>query len=251
MYVIAPIYIKFKQFRLNTHGRLEFSIECHKSINLKDLKMNVILSTESSNVDRFHILFDQEPQEKIFFEIDKLVEKNLAGIKGAKIYLFYKDNLIRTDWINSIEPSSEKELKKDILTFVQRMRQCVSDIDKILAEINDAILNNIIDIEDNVKDKSVWNDLGIYFIENGFYRQAEFVYRDMIQTINNYEKTTGKRLHKGLAFHNLGVVLLYQNRTEEAKEMFEHAYEEDKITYGVVKAESMQARETLRKFFNK
>jgi len=251
IYIVAPIYIKFEEIRLSTSGKLEFSIKCHKSIEVENLKMNVILSSASANVDRFQLSFERKAlAEGDFFVIDELVERNLAGIKGARIYLFYKDELMRRDWINAISPYSEEELRNDIISVVQRMRESVSNIEKALEEIDVAILNGIIDIEDNVKDKSIWNDLGMYCIENGFYRQAELIYGAMIDTITKYEKSKGKRIHKGLAFHNLGVALLYQNRREEAKEMFKQAYEEDKLSYGIVNAERMPAREALRKFFN-
>ena len=73
-------------------------------------------------------------------------------------------------------------------------------------------LNNVIDIEENVIDESIWNDFGIFFLENRFYSQAEIVYGKMIDTIIKIELIKRKRLHKGLAYHNLGISLLYQNK---------------------------------------
>jgi tetratricopeptide (TPR) repeat protein len=248
IYVIAPIYIRFEKLTLNASGKLEATIKFHKSIAAEDFKMNVILSSHSASSDRFQLLFKQEGRpEGEFLVVDEAVERDLSDVKGARTYFFYKDSLIRTDWTSAVRPSDEKQLREDILGAIQKMKESFSYIENALGEIELAVLNAIIDIEDNVKDKSVWNDLGIYFIENGLYRQAEYVYVRMIDTINKYEKIKGKRIHKGLAFHNLGVVLLHQNRREEAKKMFEQAYEEDKITYGVAKAEQMQAREALRK----
>jgi tetratricopeptide (TPR) repeat protein len=250
IYVIAPIYIRFEKFLISTNGKLEVNIKCHKSIEIENLKMNVILSSTSTNLDRFQLSFKRKARvEGDFLVMEELVERNLVGVKGARIYLFYKDDLIRTDWVSAIRPCSEEELREDIFGAVQRMKESISDVEKVLEEIDVAVMNGVINIENNVKDKSVWNDLGIYCIENGFYRQAERIYGRMIDTITKYEETKGKRIHKGLAFHNLGVALLYQNRIKEAKKMFEQAYEEDKLSYGVVEAERLPAREALRKFF--
>jgi tetratricopeptide (TPR) repeat protein len=250
IYVIAPIYVGFEKLALSTTGNLEIRIKLHKSIEIENLKLNVILTPSSIGSDRFQLSFKQKARaEGEFLVVDQLVERNLTGIKGARIYLFYKDNLIRTDWVTAIRPSTEEELRKDISNTIQRMRESASYIESILEEIEIAMLNGILDIGDNVKDKSVWNDLGLYCMENGFYRQAELIYGRMIDTITKYEKMKGRRLHKGLAFHNLGVALLYQNRRDEAKKMFERAYEEDRLSYGVVNAEQMQAREALKKFF--
>jgi tetratricopeptide (TPR) repeat protein len=250
IYVIAPIYVKLEGLALSTAGELRLGLRCHKSIDIKNLRMNVILSSASANVERFQLSFgDKARIEGDFLVIDQVVKKDLVSIKGARTYLFYGDEMLRADWISAFKPSSEEELRKDILNVAQRIGEAFLNISTVLDEIDLAINNGIINIEDNVKDKSVWNDLGIYCMENGLYRQAEFVYGRMIDTITRYERDRGKRIHKGLAFCNLASALLCQVRTEEAKKMFEQAYEEDKLTYGVIEAEKLPARDTLRKFF--
>ena len=164
--------------------------------------------------------------------------------------MYYKDSLIRRDWVSATKPQSEEELQKDVISAVQGLKDSVSKVKKVLEEIDIAVFSGIINIQDNVIDKSVWNDVGIYCLNNEFYHVSELVYRRMLDTIVKYEKANNTTLHKGLAFHNLGISLLHLGRREEAKKLIVQAYEEDRRTFGAENAERLTARETLRKIFN-
>jgi tetratricopeptide (TPR) repeat protein len=61
----------------------------------------------------------------------------------------------------------------------------------------------------------------------------------MVKTLLQYETTHKTRIHKGLAYNNLGVTLYKLGRLEEAKEAFKKAYEEDVKSYGEAAKDSL------------
>lgn len=115
IYAVAPIYIKIERTNLTTNGTLEIEIKCHKSVDVNALKTSIIWASQSANVDRFQLRFKQkeitkEISKDDFFIIKQSLERKLDNIKGTRIYLFYKDDLIHEDWINPTK-QSEEELK--------------------------------------------------------------------------------------------------------------------------------------------
>lgn len=112
MYVIAPIYIKFEKLKLSRYGRLEYRLKCHKSIELEDLKMSVILSSKSKSVDRFPLSLECAHTNGDFYVMDDRIERNLVDIKEARVYLSYKGDSIRRDWATTMEPFSGEKLQK-------------------------------------------------------------------------------------------------------------------------------------------
>jgi len=246
MYVIAYKYIRLEDLKLSSNGNLDFNINCHKSIDVSDLKVNVILSGPSGNMDRFQLSFDGvESTTQEFLKIKKFVERGLKNVEAARLYLLYKGDLFRTYWVNATRPLSEEELREDIIKVVEGIKRTVSDIEKVLEEIRVSALNGVINIQDNVIDKSVWNDLGIYCLETGLFGQAEHVYDRMLQTIIDYEEANKIRIHKGLALHNLGVALYKQGRVRDAVQKFSDAFEEDRKTFGEIEAQRGLAKKAL------
>ena len=149
-----------------------------------------------------------------------------------------------------VKEKTSESIEQEVRKAVTALNYAVTtNIGNILSRIDEAIMIGIIDIKENVIDKSVWNDIGIYYINNGLFRQAEFVYRKMLETIQKCEKRNNEQLHKGLALHNLGVALYYQGRKEEAKQRFSEAREEDRRTYGREEAKNKPAQTALTQLF--
>ena len=157
-----------------------------------------------------------------------------------------------------VYPYQIKVEKKDLALIKQKMNDSIAtlnyalttNIETLLSDIDEAIMNDVLDINGNIYDESAWNDIGIYCNKNGLDVQAELVYRKMVETIQKYEKKNNVQLHKGLAFNNLGFALNNLGKKEEAKQSFLKAFEEDKRTYGSEAAKSLIAKKTLETDFS-
>jgi tetratricopeptide (TPR) repeat protein len=145
-----------------------------------------------------------------------------------------------------VKKEDENTIREAVRNAVAELNFATSaNLENVLMQIESAMLNNVIDIKDNITSESVWNDIGAFCLNNGLNRQAEFVYRRMLETIRKKESMSGLRLHKGLALHNLGIALYSQGKYAEAKQSFIEAYEEDKVTFGESKADDMPAKKAL------
>jgi len=146
-----------------------------------------------------------------------------------------------------IKAKSSDYIERLVSDTISELNNAVSkNLQKAVMQINDAIENGYVNIEDHIYDKSIWNTLGIAYLHYGLLEQAEYIYRNMRGSIEKYEVShPDKKIHKGMAFHNLGTVLYRQGKRKEAKEMFLKAFEEDKRTYGLENASKGQTKRAL------
>ena len=70
---------------------------------------------------------------------------------------------------------------------------------------------------------------GMLLLRNGKYAESERSFSKLTEAFHEWEKKTGKRVHKGYPFHNFGLSLLFQGKSAEALESLIFAYIEDSI----------------------
>jgi hypothetical protein len=103
-------------------------------------------------------------------------------------------------------------------------------------------------------DASVWNELGLYFLNNRMYLDALIVYEHMLRAITKAEEKNRVEIHKGLPLHNIGVAQINLRNYDEGIPNILKAYEEDVKTFGKTKAKNMLAhkvKEGLYAFVSK
>ncbi len=121
---------------------------------------------------------------------------------------------------------------------------------KALEDIDRAVMEGNLSLEDHVYSKSIWSNIGNILVLNGMLRQARLVYTKMLETIEKYEEKTGRRIYRGLPYYNLGLInfqltRLSEGSYEKARRYLNEAYEEDKLSFGSKEAESSAAKKTL------
>jgi hypothetical protein len=103
-------------------------------------------------------------------------------------------------------------------------------------------------------DASVWNELGLYFLNNRMFLDAAMVYQHMLDVIPKIEQEKGITIHKGLPLHNLGVAQIRLKNYDEGIPNILRAYDEDVATYGKTEADGSlanQVKEGLISFISK
>lgn len=98
-------------------------------------------------------------------------------------------------------------------------------------------------------DASVWNELGIYFLNNRMYLDALMIYQHMLRTILDTEKKQGVDIHKGLPLHNIGVAQINLRNYDEGIPNILKAYEEDVKSLGIAEAEKQLAHRVKEGLF--
>lgn len=171
-------------------------------------------------------------------------------VDSGRYFMFVKwvDQIKQESTIIDIEvhPRSSEYIERLVAGAIVELNRVVSrPVDYLLGQINNAVEKGYLNVEDHIYDKSIWNTLGAAYLNHGLLKQAEQVYRNMLKTLEKYEVAHAVKIHKGLAFHNLGIILYHQRRRIEAKDMLLNAFEEDKRTYGPEKASKGQAKKTL------
>jgi len=147
-----------------------------------------------------------------------------------------------------VKPKGEEYIQRIAAEAVAELNHAIlTNIENLLRDIDKAVMDGHINLNKHVFDKSIWNTIGLPCFNNGLYKQAELIYRKMLETLRKFEKEKGERVHKGLALHNLGIALYFQGRMKEAREKFLEAYEEDKVTYGEESASKGVAKKALDK----
>ena len=145
-----------------------------------------------------------------------------------------------------VEPRSSEYIERMVANAIAELHRVTSkNIENLLRQIDDAVEKGYLNIEDHIYDKSIWNTLGMAYLNQGLLKQAELVYRNMLKTLEKYEVAHDTKIHKGLAFHNLGIILYRQGKIKEAKELLLKAFEEDIRTYGPENASKGQAKRAL------
>jgi len=84
-------------------------------------------------------------------------------------------------------------------------------------------------------DPSIWNDLGIYFLNNRMEAEAVIVYSHMLSIAQSLEGKHG-HIHKGLPLYNIGVAQINLRNFDEGIPNILKAHEEDKLRLGEEKA---------------
>jgi len=145
-----------------------------------------------------------------------------------------------------VRPKGEEYIQSIVTKAVDELNHAIStNIENALGEIDRAVMDGYINLNEHVVSKSIWNTIAMPCLKYGLGKQAETIYRSMLETIQKYENKNNIRLHKGLALHNIGMALFYQGKRKEAKEKFQEAYEEDKISYGEETARKGLAKKAL------
>ena len=143
-------------------------------------------------------------------------------------------------------PKGEEYIQSIVTNAVDELNHAIStNIENALGEIDRAVMDGYINLNEHVVSKSIWNTIAMPCLNYGLGKQAETIYRGMLETIQKYESKNDIRLHKGLALHNIGMALFYQGKRKEAKERFQEAYEEDKVSYGEEAARKGLAKKAL------
>ena len=164
------------------------------------------------------------------------------------IFMKFSDKTTKRTQILDIEVEtrSSEYIERLVADAVAELDRVMSkNIEDLLRQIEDAVEKGYVKIEDYIYDKSIWNNLGMAYLNQGLLKQAELVYRSMLKSLRRYETTHDTKIHKGLAYHNLGIVLYRQGKTKEAKEMLLKAFEEDTRTYGPENAAKGEAKRAL------
>ncbi len=99
-------------------------------------------------------------------------------------------------------------------------------------------------------DASVWNELGVYFLNNNMFLDAQIVYQNMLDTIFKIEKEKGITIHKGLPLHNLGVAQINMKNYDEGIPNILKAYDEDVSTFGETEANKSLANQVKEGLFS-
>ena len=132
--------------------------------------------------------------------------------------------------------------QKSLKDIISETLEIGKAIDEVLSEKKKNItLKDIPGTNRKEIEASVWNNLGLYFLNNRMYLNASKIYRHMLQTIREVEQEKGVEVHKGLPLHNMGVAQINLKNFDEGIPNILKAYEEDTKTYGSKKAESQLA----------
>jgi hypothetical protein len=136
----------------------------------------------------------------------------------------------------------EDQWNKKIVDLTNTIYNCYQDIGILLDDIKKSMLLRKVKIENHVHSRSVWYDLGQTFFLRNDYSLVSYVYAIMLKTIEEYETKHKTQLHRGLALYNLGISQLNQKNYDEGIPNVLSAYQEDKRTYGIRKAENLFAK---------
>jgi len=136
---------------------------------------------------------------------------------------------------------------KELILKVLETRKAIDEALRLKEQ--SAVLRNIKDSTRKEIDASVWNELGLYFLNNRMYLDALITYEHMFRTILDVEKEHGVEVHKGLPLHNIGVAQINLRNYDEGIPNILKAYEEDIKTFGKAKAKDMLAHKVKEGLF--
>jgi tetratricopeptide (TPR) repeat protein len=139
-----------------------------------------------------------------------------------------------------------KKLKK-IVTNTLELRKSIDQLLELKKQ--NIVLKDIAGSNRKEIESSVWNHLGIYFLNNGMYSDAVMVYTHMLEAIAEVEAKQKVEIHKGLALHNMGVAQLYLKNYDEGIPNILKAFEEDVKTFGKASAEKQLASKVKEGLF--
>jgi len=197
--------------------------------------------------DQIQTIDELPPEDRAIVDFRFRV-KDEVDPGGYFIFMEWSDQISQDSKMVDIKVESRsgkyvEQLVADAVAELNRMAS--KNIEDLLRQIDDAVENEYLSVEDHIYDKSIWNSLGMAYFKLGLLAQAKHIYRGMLKTLEKYEVSHAVKVHKGLAFHNLGIILYRQGQKNEAKEMFLKAFEEDIRTYGPENASKYPAKKAL------
>lgn len=136
---------------------------------------------------------------------------------------------------------------RDIITRTFETRKLIDDSLKLKEQ--NIIFRDIKGSKKKEIEASVWNDLGLYFLNNGMFLDGLKIYEHMLRTIPKVEGAKSVTIHKGLPLHNMGVAQINLRNYDEGIPNILRAYEEDIDTYGETEAEKMLASRVVEGIF--
>lgn len=134
-----------------------------------------------------------------------------------------------------------------IITSTFELRKSIDELLELKKQ--NIVLKNIANSDRKEIEASIWNHLGIYFLNNGMYSDAVKVYTHMLETIAQVEEKQKVEIHKGLPLHNMGVAQLYLKNYDEGIPNILKAFEEDIKTAGKTTAEQQLASKVKEGLF--
>lgn len=138
----------------------------------------------------------------------------------------------------------KNEANSDLSNLKYKIDDNLFEIKKLTGQYLDILSSEIdkgnININDNIYDASYWNDIGVMFLRNASFSDAEKVFNHMINFIKDKEKTLGE-LNKGLAYYQLGISKLVQKNYDEGVPHILDSIKEDIKKVGVDKSKSLYA----------
>jgi hypothetical protein len=203
------------------------------------------------------------PFEQIDEKVKKFEELFPGDRKNAEFRFRVKDGacagryFIFIKWASHAVKGSQifdVEIEAESAEYIERLvgnaiaqlsRVSSENLEDTLRQIDRAVEKGYLNVQNHIYNKSIWNSLGAAYLKEGMLKQAELVYRAMLKTLEKYEAEHNQKVHKGLAFHNLGIILYRQEKLKDAKDMLLKAFEEDKLTYGSESASKGQAKKAL------
>ena len=107
----------------------------------------------------------------------------------------------------------KKKVDNDLHSLKQKIDNSLFEVKKSTGQylhiLSSEIDKGTIKLEDNIYDKSYWNDIGTMFLRYASYSDAEEVYNHMINLIREKEKSSGE-YNKGLAYYQYGISKIVQ-----------------------------------------
>jgi tetratricopeptide (TPR) repeat protein len=134
-----------------------------------------------------------------------------------------------------------------ILQIRNSIIQSARDMGILLQDIEQTMLTGTVNIEDHIVDDSIWNALGLFFVNRRDYSASETVYRHMLESI---DKINTRKLHRGLALYNLGISQINTKNFDEGIPNVLAAYEEDVNRIGKTRARKLFANKLKDGFLN-
>jgi len=136
--------------------------------------------------------------------------------------------------------AKKKELKR-LSKIVKNIFETRKAIDSCLEDKRSEIFHSVSELKGDELDVSVWNDLGLFFLEHHMNENAELIYRHMLNVAFEVERRINKRIHKGLPLYNMGVAQINMRNFDEGIPNILRAYEEDILKFGEEKAKEKLA----------
>jgi len=150
--------------------------------------------------------------------------------------------------VTPLSKQTPENAVKDVIFKIFGTRKAINE--SLSLKEQNVILKDVEGTKRKEIDSSVWNELGLYFLNNKMYLDALITYQHMLQTIANTEKEQGVDIHKGLPLHNIGVAQINLRNYDEGIPNILKAHEEDVKSFGKAEAEKQLAHRVKEGLFD-